>query len=200
VAAGVLLGASSLVRPTALALIPLAAVYVLATRAGWRRAAAALAAGLLPVAGYAMWFFTAYGVFNLTNTPPPFLSSPTLSFANCAVIKPPPDLRPLCPDRNPGKPGKLPPDPYAFHTLLAQETPQDYLWSRRSWQWQPRPPGYESYEVAFTPAKNARAQRFAVRAIAAQPLGYATVVGEGVAFTFLATDHDGRWRVPAPPP
>ena len=203
VAAGLLLGASSLVRPTTLALIPLVAVYLLATRVGWRRAVAALAAGLLPVAGYAMWFFTTYGVFNLTNSAGLFLWSRTMSFANCAVIKPPPDLRPLCPGHNPGKPGKPPPDPYSFRTLLAQETPQDYLWSRRSWQWQPRPPGYESYEVAFTPAKNALAQRFALRAIAAQPLDYATVIGEGVASPSLPPTMTGAAvpsRQPLSPP
>jgi hypothetical protein len=192
--AGLLLGASSLVRPTALPLILLAAGYLVVKRAGWRRAGAALAAGLLPVAGYATWFFTSYGVFNLTNSAGLFLWSRTMSFANCAVIEPPPDLRPLCPDQNPGKPGKLPPAPYSVHTLLKQQTPQDFLWSRRDWPWQPRPQGYEPYQTAFTPAKNARAQRFAIRAIIAQPLGYATVVGEGVALTFLATDHS--WRFP----
>jgi hypothetical protein len=192
--AGLLLGASSLVRPTALPLILLATAYLVVTRAGWRRAGAVLAAGVLPIAGYAAWFFTAYGVFNLTNSGGLFLWSRTMSFANCAVIKPPADLRPLCPDRNPGEPGRLPPAPGSWHTLLRQETPEDYLWNRRSWMWQPQPPGYEPYQVAFTPAKNALAQRFAIRAILAQPLGYATVVGEGVALTFLATDHD--WQFP----
>lgn len=199
VTAGLLLGVSTLVRPTALPLILLAAGYLMVVRAGWRRAGAALAAGILPVAGYATWFFTSYGVFNLTNSSGLFLWSRTMSFANCAVIKPPMDLRPLCPESNPGKPGQLPPAPsLSLSTLLRQETPQDYLWSRRDWLWQPASPGYESYRVAFTPARNALAQRFAIRAITAQPLGYATVVGEGIALTFLTTDH--AWLFPGGQP
>lgn len=194
-AAGVLMGLSAVVRPTVLPLIVLAAGYVLVARLGWRRAGAALAGGLLPVAGYAAWFYSAYGVFNLTNSSGLFLWSRTMSFANCAVVKPPPDLQPLCPSRNRGTPGKLPPNPRSWHTLLRQETPQDYLWDRSSWMWQPwTSKAYEPYQVAFTPAKNKRAQKFAVRAILAQPAGYATVVGEGVALTFLTTDHN--WQFP----
>jgi hypothetical protein len=198
--AGLLLGLSSLVRPTALPLIALIAVFLLLTRAGWRKAVAALAAGLLPVVSYAVWFSMSYGVFNLTNSSGLFLWARTMTFANCAVIKPPPDLLPLCPDRNPAVAGRLRPDPYNWHTLLRQANPQDFLWSRRDWQWQPRPPGYEPYQVAFTPAKNARAQRFALRAIAAQPLDYATVVTEGVALTFLKTDHVWQFRRSHPAP
>ncbi|MBO0775627.1 MAG: hypothetical protein J2P34_04885, partial [Actinobacteria bacterium] len=198
-AAGVLMGLSAVVRPTILPLIVLAAAYVLVARLGWRRAGAALAGGLLPVAGYAAWFYSAYGVFNLSNSSGLFLWSRTMSFADCGVIKPPPDLRPLCPARNRATLGKLPPNPRSWHTLLQQETPQDYLWARTSWMWQPQPSnGYEPYQVAFTPAKNKRAQQFAERAILAQPAGYATVVGEGVALTFLATDHD--WQFPSRQP
>ncbi len=192
--AGLLLGLSCLVRPTALPLLVLIALFLLLTRAGWRKAVAALVAGVLPVAAYAAWFSMSYGAFNLTNSSGLFLWARTMTFADCAVIKPPPDLQPLCPDRNPGVPGRAPPNPYSWHTLLWQENAQDFLWGRRNWQWQPRPHGYEPYEVAFTPAKNTRAQRFALRAIAAQPLDYATVVAEGVALTFLKTDH--VWRFP----
>jgi hypothetical protein len=192
--AGLLLGLSCLARPTGLPLLALIALFLLLTRAGWRKAVAALVAGLLPVASYAAWFSLSYGVFNLTNSNGLFLWARTMTFANCAVIKPPPDLLPLCPDRNPAVPGNLRPDPHSWHTLLRQENPQDFLWSRRDWLWQPRPPGYEPYQVAFTPAKNARAQRFALRAIAAQPLDYATVVTEGVALTFLKTDHVWQFR------
>jgi hypothetical protein len=198
--AGLLLGLSCLVRPTALPLLVLVALFLLLSRAGWRKAVAALIAGALPVASYAAWFSLSYGVFNLTNSSGMFLWARTMTFANCAVIKPPPDLLPLCPDRNPALPGKLRPDPYSWHTLLQQENPQDFLWSRRDWPWQPRPSGYEPYQVAFTPAKNARAQRFALRAIAAQPLGYATVVAEGIALTFLKTDHVWQFRGSRPAP
>lgn len=192
--AGLLLGAAAIVRPTTLVLIVVVAAYLLFTRQGWRRALAALVAGLLPVIGYAAWFYSAYGVFNLTNSSGLFLWARTTSFAKCAIVKPPPSLVPLCPDQNPGIDGKALPDPHSWHTLLYQETPQDYLWNRRDWPWQPQSAGYRPYYVAFTPAKNARAQKFALRAIAAQPGDYALVVAEGIVLTFQATDHD--WRFP----
>lgn len=194
VTAGLLMGASTLVRATALPLILVLAAYLLITRAGWRKAAAALCAGALPLVGYAAWFHSSYGAFNLTNSNGLFLWARTTSFANCKIIKPPPDLRKLCPDQNPGFLGHKRPNPYSWSTLLKQETPQDYLWSRLDWPWQPWGHGYEPYQVAFTPAKNALAQRFALRAIMAQPLDYATVVGEGIALTFTSTDHD--WQFP----
>lgn len=193
--AGVMMGLSAVVRPTTLPLIVLAALYLLVVRLGWRRAGAALTGGLVPVAGYAIWFHAYYGTYSLTNSSGLFLWARTMSFANCKVIKPPPSLQPLCPSRNPASPGKLPPAPGSWSTLLRQETPQDYLWDRSSWMWKPWPSSsYEPYQVAFTPARNKLAQRFAIRAILAQPGSYATVVGEGVALTFLTTDHD--WQFP----
>jgi hypothetical protein len=197
VVAGLLMGASSLARPTSLPLIVMVAVYLLVIRAGWRRAGAALLAGVLPLAAYAMWFSTAWGTYSLTNSSGLFLWSRTMSFANCAIIKPPPHLVPLCPQNNPALPGKLRPDPRSWSTLGRQETPQDFLWTRRDWPWRPwskAAQGYQPYWFAFTPGKNARAQAFAVRAIAAQPLDYALVVTEGVAATFLRTDYG--WKFP----
>jgi hypothetical protein len=197
-AAGLLMGVAAIVRPTALVLIVVVISYPLFTRQGWRRATAVLSGGILPIAGYAAWFYAGYGVLNLTNSNGLFLWARTMSFANCAVIKPPPSLVPLCPIRNPRAKWKARPDPFSWHTLRNQETPQDYLWRRSDWPWQPQPAGYEPYYVAFTPANNARAQRFALRAIAAQPRAYAAVVAEGIALTFQATDHD--WRFPTAQP
>jgi hypothetical protein len=197
-AAGLLMGLSGIVRPTTLPLIFLFALYLLIRRVGWRRSGAALLAGLLPVVAYVAWFYSAFGVLNLTNSSGLFLWARTTSFANCKIIKPPADLLPLCPDRNPAVPGRLRPDPYNFGTLLRQENPQNFLWTRADWPWQPAPRGYESNEAAFTPAKNKLAQKFAIKAIRAQPLAYARVVGEGIALTFLKTDH--AWPFPATQP
>jgi hypothetical protein len=193
--AGLLMGVSGLVRPTVLPLIVLIALYLLIRRVGWRRAGAALLAGLLPVAAYVAWFYSAFGVLNLTNSSGLFLWARTTSFANCKIIKPPANMLPLCPDRNPAVPGRLRPNPYNVHTLLQQENPQNFLWTRTDWPWQPLPKGYESYDAAFTPAKNKLAQKFAIKAIKAQPLAYARVVGEGIGLTFFATDH--AWPFPA---
>jgi hypothetical protein len=186
--AGLLMGIAGLVRPITLPLFVLVAAYLLIQRAGWRRAGAALAAGALPLVGYAVWFSTFYGTLNLTTSDGVFLWSRTMSFANCATIRPPAHLQALCPDRQPahtrvsGRRGN------AYLKLLAQPTPELFLWSRKSWLWEPPSKELVPDAYAFTPAKNTRAMSFAVRAIAAQPLGYARVVTEDIALTFLDTD------------
>jgi hypothetical protein len=176
--AGLLMGASAVVRPTALPLIAALAVYLLAKRAGWRRVCALLAAGALPVVAYMSWFAAVYGSFNLTNSNGLFLWSRTMSFADCATIKPPADLLALCPNRQPGAP--------AAGRLL----PKQYLWNHSAWQWKSPavPAGIVPDTAAFTPANNARALRFAVKAIEAQPIGYAGAVARDVAIPFLSAD------------
>ncbi|MEP7025331.1 MAG: hypothetical protein ABJB47_16350, partial [Actinomycetota bacterium] len=124
-----LLGLSAVVRPATLVLILLVACYLLVRRTGWRTAAAALAAGLLPVAGYVAWFASVSGTVGLTSSEGLFLWSRTMSFANCAVIKPPAGLRDLCPGRQPV-------------SLLHQDSttrllPRQYLWDHRAWLWLP---------------------------------------------------------------
>jgi hypothetical protein len=167
--AALLMGASATVRPTTLPLVVLIPVYLLVRHAGWRRAAAALAAGALPVLAYAGWFDSAHGSFNLSNSNGLFLWSRTMSFADCTVIKPSADLRALCPEAQPGRLSR----PVASTRPL----PKNYLWNRDTWEWQPPSHQFVPDTAAFTRANNARALRFALRAIAAQPLAYAQVVG-----------------------
>lgn len=169
IAAGLLMGISVIIRPTTLPLLILIPIFLLLRRCGWRRAAAALAAGALPVLGYMGWFSAAHGSFNLSESNGLFLWSRTMSFANCAVIRPPAGLQALCPTAQGGYlaqpvPGKRPP-------------PKRYLWSHLSWAWQHPARGIVPDKVPFTPANNARAQQFAVRAIEAQSLAYAVTVG-----------------------
>jgi hypothetical protein len=187
--AGLLMAFAGLVRPITLPLFVLVAGYLLIQRAGWRRAGAALAAGALPLIGYAVWFSTFYGTLNLTSSDGIFLWSRTMSFANCTTIKPPAGLQALCPDRQPVHKKAAVHKTNAYTALLAQPTPETFLWSRESWLWEPPSTELVPDAHAFTPAKNARAMSFAVRAIAAQPLGYARYVAEDVALTFLDTDH-----------
>lgn len=179
-AAAVLMGASAVIRPTTLPLIFLLAGYLLVRRCGWRAAGAALAAGLLPVAGYVAWFASASGTVGLTNSDGLFLWSRTMSFADCAIIKPPADLRSLCPGRQP----RSLEHPTASYRLL----PRQYLWDHRAWLWQPHSAGLVPDTAGFTPANNARARAFAIRAIGAQPLAYAQVVGTGVIRAFTRSD------------
>ncbi len=165
---GLLLGTSAIVRPASLPVILLVPAYLLFKRVGWRGAAAALVAGVVPVTAYMGWFDAVHGSFTMTNSNGLFLWTRTMSFADCAVIKPPPDLRPLCPEAQPSG--------------LSQPVPSDrprpmyYLWNRQAWQWQPPSHQFVPDTAAFTRANNARALRFALDAIKAQPFAYAGVV------------------------
>jgi hypothetical protein len=238
--AALLLGLSAVVRPATLILIGLVACYLLVRRTGWRTAAAALAAGLLPIAGYVAWFASVSGNVGLTSSDGLFLWSRTMSFANCAVIKPPADLRDLCPGRQ----------PYSLmHANLATRMlPRQYLWDHRAWLWLPAgtkitarsivaadrasrvmdgaermsaeahkllsiaqavrapvaraqnvptpavglqgdgPGGIVPDTAGFTAANNARARDFAIRAIEAQPLDYAWVIGKEFSRAFYHSD------------
>jgi hypothetical protein len=148
-------------------------------RAGWRAMGAATAAFALPLVAYMGMFAARYGNFALTNSGGMFLWSRTMSFANCAVIRPPADLRALCPDRQPHPP--RPARAWSVPALLAARAPAAYLWARGAWWRKDAHPG-------FNTTNNALALRFALTAIRAQPGGYARTVASGVLLEFLATD------------
>jgi hypothetical protein len=185
-AAGLLLGASVTVRATALPLVVLVPAYLLIRGSGWRRSSGwlhggtALAAGLVPVLAYMSWFAAANGSFNITNSNGLFLWSRTMSFADCAVIKPPADLRALCPDAQPGE--------LAEPVISLRPQPLFYLWNHQAWQWQPPAPGSAPDTAAFTSARNERALRFAAKAIEAQPAAYLGVVARESLEPFIDTN------------
>jgi hypothetical protein len=179
--AGLMTGTSATVRPTTLPLVLLVPVFLLLRRIGWRKAGASLLAGVIPVAGYMGWFAAVHGSFNLTNSNGMFLWSRTMSFADCAVIRPPADLRALCPGAQPGHLAQ--PDP------ARRLPPKRYLWNHRTWQWRHEPSGFVPDTAAFTPANNDRALRFAIAAITAQPFGYLGVVASESAEPFIATNN-----------
>jgi len=179
-AAGLLMAYASILRGNGIPLVVIVAAFMLIRRVGWRALAAAAAAFVVPVAGYVLAFHAQYGTFNLTTSDGLFLWSRTTSFANCAIIKPPPDLRPLCPNREksihvPAATG------WSVSRLLGQPTPADYLWASDAWWRTDAHPG-------INPANNQLGQRFALDAITAQPLDYLRVVGRDVLLTFVATD------------
>ena len=182
---GLLMGLAAIVRPTVLPLLILIPVYLLVTRVGWRRAGAALAAGLVPVLAYMSWFAAVHGPFNMTNSNGLFLWSRTMSFANCQVIKPPASLVPLCPNTQPG--------PLALANPALRRQPMRYLWNHRIWAWHGAPPGFIPDAAAFTSANNARALRFAVKAIEAQPVAYATTIWSETLTPFLHNDNSLRF-------
>jgi hypothetical protein len=179
-AAGLLLAYACVLRGNGIPLAVVAGVFLLIRKVGWKSAAAAAAAFAVPLLGYVAAFHATYGAYNLTTSDGLFLWSRTTSFANCAVIKPPAQLRPLCPDRATGI-TVPPPAAWSVPHLLAAPTPSAYLWSSGAWWRHDAQPGITRYN-------NRLGQRFAVAAITAQPLDYLRVVGRDVLLTFAATD------------
>ena len=167
VPAAFLLGVSAILWPVGLALLAILLAVLLAglaiRRAGVLAVAAAILAGAVPVAGYAAWFDLHEHQFSLTRSDGVFLWARTMSFANCAVIRPPADERALCP------PGGREWAPRIASSL--------YVWSGAS-------PLLRMPGGRFSARTNALALDFALRAIAAQPGGYATAVGHDFALSF----------------
>jgi hypothetical protein len=178
--AGMLLAGAAVTRGNGAPELVAALAVLLIQRAGWRSIVAATVAFALPVLGYMGLFAARHGDFALTNSDGMFLWSRTMSFANCAVIKPPPSLRPLCPDQQPHHPGR-PTPAWSVPALLSARTPAEYLWAPHAWWRRDAHPG-------FNATNNALAMRFALAAIQEQPGGYLAAVGSGVMLTFLATD------------
>lgn len=96
---GLLLAAATLVRSQGLPLVAVFLVCLIIRFARWRTIVGVLvlcAAFAIPVAGYAKWFESVNGTFQITNSNGAFLYATAITFADCAKIKPPPDERRLC--------------------------------------------------------------------------------------------------------
>ncbi len=169
-AAGLLLGLSSTVRPTGLPLLAVFLVYVFirlisARPVRWPSLAAAMAACALafavPVAGYEGWYESAHGEYAMTDSTGVFLYSRVMTFADCSRMSLPADLLPLC--------TSVPPD--------QRPIAQAYIWTSAS-------PLLRLPEPMFSPTVDKLAERFAVRAIEAQPLDYARAVWDDTVRSF----------------
>src|ERR1700728_1996213 len=165
-AAGLLLGASSAVKPTGLPLLAAFAVYVIVVNwRGWRSMLAGLVAcGVafaVPVLGYEAWYKSAHGEFAMTDSTGVFLYSRVMTFADCSRMSLPTDLLPLC--------TSVPPDQRAIA--------QAYIWT-------PVSPLDRYSEPMFSPTVNKLAERFAIAAIEAQPLDYARAVWDDTVRSF----------------
>ena len=158
-AAAFLLGVSAIIWPVGLVLLAILLVALLIRRAGLVTVAVAILAGVLPVAGYAAWFGLHEHQFSLTRSDGVYLWSRTMSFANCAVIRPPADEQALCP-------------PGGSRTAASL-----YIWDGNS-------PLLRLPGGRFSARTNALALDFARRAIVAQPGGYATAVAHDFALSF----------------
>jgi hypothetical protein len=162
-AAAFLLGLAAIIWPVGLVLLAVLAavlaVALLVRRARPAALAAAVAAGALPVVAYAGWFGLHTGDYALTRSDGVYLWSRTMSFANCAVVRPPADERILCP----------PPGPRIAASL--------YIWDGNS-------PLLRMPGGRFSARTNSLALDFALRAIAAQPAGYLAAAGHDFLLSF----------------
>jgi hypothetical protein len=179
--AALLLAYAAVTRGNGVVLLLVAAAFLFIRRVGWRAISAAAVAFAVPAGGYLLAFHAAYGRFSLTESDGVFLWSRTTSFANCAVIKPPADLRPLCPNLEKSVAAARPAAAWSVSALLHEPGPSAYLWAADAWWRVDAHPGINAYN-------NALGRAFAERAIEAQPLDYARVVTENVLLTFLTTD------------
>jgi hypothetical protein len=168
-AAGGLLAVGVCFWPVGLPLLAVFLGYLVLRRAGWQVLAATVATAVLPLAGYLAWFDHTYHRVAFSNSDGIYLWSRTMSFANCAVIEPPPDEAALCPPRGAG------PRAAASTYIWAPESPLDRVPGKR-----------------FSAGKNSLAMKFALRAIAAQPLGYLAAVLHDISLAF-------GWNIPAHP-
>jgi hypothetical protein len=162
--AGLLLGLSSVVRPTGLPLLAVFAVYLairfVSRRFGTRRwlrlvscVAACCVAFAAPVAAYEGWYKLQHGRFTMTDSTGVFLYSRVMTFADCSRLSLPVDLLSLCTTVPPGK----------------RPVAQAYIWT-------PASPLSRFPAPKFSPLPNKLAEEFAVKAIEGQPLDYARVV------------------------
>jgi hypothetical protein len=164
--AALLIGVSAIVRSTGLPLIPVFAVYLVIAlfprRRNWR-AWRPLVAGLVafgiatavPVLGYEALYDHQHGQFAMNASTGVFLYSRVMTFAECQKmnLSADPELLTLC--------TTVPPD----------ERPID-----QAYIWTPVSPLDRFPPTKFSPLPNSLAQRFAVKAVEAQPLDYVNAV------------------------
>ena len=140
---GLLVAWASIIRGNGAPVFVIVLAFLAIQRVGWKVITACLAAFAVPLAGYALVFFADYGQLNITNSTGMFLWSRTMSFANCAIIKPPADLVPLCPQNQPHPTAPAP--PWSLSALLDERTPADYLWDPGAWWRHDAHPGVNAY-------------------------------------------------------
>jgi hypothetical protein len=162
-------------------------IGMLARKAGWRRLTALTVAGIVPIVSYLAWFDYTTGKFALTESSGTFLYSRVMTFAECAKIKPPPDLAVLC-DPTPTW-ARWPAAQYVW-----QDTEQKRPYQNRQ---TPLVDLLQSDNTGrrFTSHVNKLARQFAEQAIIAQPVAYLRVVTHDTLHTFGWTrqpDPDGK--------
>jgi hypothetical protein len=163
--AGLLTGYATLVRSVGQPLLIVLVVGLLVRRVGWRRLAALVVAGIVPIAAYMIWFHASWGEYALTESRGTFLYSRVSTFAECDKINPPASVRPLCDPRPPAK------REVSGQYIWAEDTPLAKITGTNN-------------AKRFTPAIESQTQKFAQEAILAQPVDYLRVVIHDTMHTF----------------
>jgi hypothetical protein len=159
-AVGLLLGIADCFRAVGLPLLAVFAVFMIIKRVSWRKVAAAIVLCLIPVAGYAGLFDLEHGQFAISDATGVFLYARVMTFAECSKMHVPDNELALC--------TTVPPD--------KRPIAQDYIWTAQT-------PLDTFSPSKFSPVPNQLAEKFAIQAIEAQPIGYAKAV------------FDDTWRV-----
>jgi hypothetical protein len=147
---GLVLAGAGLTRSEGVPLLVVFVLFLVIKFAGWRTVAsiAVMAVAFaVPMVGYAAWYDSAHGTFELTSSTGAFLYGGVATFADCAAMNPPAAERRLCLD--------VP--------VSQRKWPDYYIWSGPL----SKLPGGPFGQRADTLGKD-----FALDAIKAQPLDY----------------------------
>jgi 4-amino-4-deoxy-L-arabinose transferase-like glycosyltransferase len=175
--AGLLVGYAAIVRTEGVPFLAVFPVFLLVrgwrADGGWKQARAWIAAIAMalgcaaPVLGYALWFQSYSGSFNLTLSDGYYLWGRVSSFANCAVIKPTGQQAAVCPKE----------------PLKDRTAPGNFIWHAPEVH-QDLPGG------PVTAANNSLLTSFAIHAVEAQPVGYVKAVAHGLVLSVEPTRKD----------
>ncbi len=174
VVTGLLIGYATLVRSVGEPLLAVVFVAMLVRRVGWRRLAVLAVAGIVPIAGYMIWFHSSYSKYALSESNGTLLYSRVSTFAECSNMKLAASLEFLCDSTKP-----------EYRPVADQ-----YIWADYElppYQNTPTPVyaklGSDTSK-RFTPAINHDMRAFAEQAIEAQPVAYASAVADDILHTF----------------
>jgi hypothetical protein len=172
--AGLMIGYASITRSVGEPLLAVVFVAMLVRRVGWLRLVSLVVAGIMPIAGYLIWFHTWYGQYALSDSGA-FLYSRVSTFALCSRIDPPAGLQFLCDTTPPS----------------LRPVAGEYVWAdnelgRDAHKTTPLYRFKNSTDVSlrFKPVISAETEQFAKDAILAQPADYLRVVFDDTLHTF----------------
>jgi hypothetical protein len=123
--AGLVISCAALTRLAGLPLLALVVLALVLRGNGWRRTVGAVVAAVIafgvPFAAYLHWFERHHGAFAVTKADSVWLYGRTMAFADCAKIKPAPEIAALCP-----RPATDPRVAPAFRALWTADSP--FVW------------------------------------------------------------------------